>query len=651
MPGKVYPSLVHTGTVTGPAVIDELEPDTQRKNYLPVKWDEESLEREELAQDLRASLNSQQTVYRIPVEKAHRFIALRDGFEDPGALTDQDEPTGPVLDWIPFFQELATALLPFEGNRALLLKKLREAATLSGRESQFQSLWQWETTSGKMEASDVDPFSVIALINREMKLSNKLAICQGLKEAFELSAELPAAFDAVPERKNLAIRFESKKPAPQEIEKYFNVAWELFAASVEFRSLDVFETAFNKAIEDRSLASLTVALYWVRPTTFLPMHSKMIGYLSSEETLARDLSKEVADAQGYLDAITQVKDWIPEAGLEPEDLTGLTWAAERAEVADPELAPGTQEIRQKIKYTTSRIVGDGCFLEQAQLEDILDRWRVKKNIILQGPPGTGKTWLAKRLAYALMGTDSDETVTAVQFHPSTSYEDFVQGLRPTGTTGLQLHEGPFMKAIRKAKDDEGNNDAKTHVFVIEEINRGNPAQIFGEMLTLLEADKRSADSALTTLYDPDGAEVYLPENLYIIGTMNQADRSLAMMDMALRRRFAFIRLDPNFGPRWREFLTAGEFMDATVVLAIGEAMNQVNAMIVSDPNLGANYGLGHSFVTPRRDGSKKGPKTTAQWFKQVVETELLPQLQEYWFDEPDKVEQAESVFASVTGNA
>lgn len=283
-------------------------------------------------------------------------------------------------------------------------------------------------------------------------------------------------------------------------------------------------------------------------------------------------------------------------------------------------------------YDVVSIIKDGCFLPQKTLDTMLGRLRHKKNIILQGPPGTGKTWLGKRLAYALIGEKQPAFIKAVQFHPNLSYEDFIKGWRPTGEGKLELCDGPFLEFVKLAQQ----NPAQKYVVVIEEINRGNPAQIFGEMLTLLEADKRTPSEALELSYrKEDDKPVYIPENLYVIGTMNVADRSLALVDLALRRRFAFINLSPTFGKPWRDWVNSKAGIAFTDLDKIEVKLGKLNDEIAADNRLGIQFQVGHSYVTPAFDSDIKD---AAHWFTQVVETEIFPLLEEYWFDDPDKAQ-------------
>ena len=326
---------------------------------------------------------------------------------------------------------------------------------------------------------------------------------------------------------------------------------------------------------------------------------------------------------------------ITEKGLQfleqPEDVLASYKVA--ADLIDQALEPVEEEAVFD-PYSLDDIMNDGCFISHELLENMLERLRVKKNLILQGPPGTGKTWLAKKLAFALMGEKNDSKLRAVQFHPNLSYEDFVRGWRPSGDGKLSLCDGPFLEMINSAK-----KNAKTqYVLVIEEINRGNPAQIFGEMLTLLEADKRTPNEALELSYRRAvGERVYIPANLFVIGTMNIADRSLAMVDLALRRRFAFIDLKPVFGEAWRNWVHREAKIDMALLEEIESRMKALNDDIANDRNLGSQFMVGHSYVTP---ALKNTFSDGAKWFKSVVETEIGPLLDEYWFDDLDRARKA-----------
>ena len=301
-------------------------------------------------------------------------------------------------------------------------------------------------------------------------------------------------------------------------------------------------------------------------------------------------------------------------------------------VGDLKRAVGILPPLPEPPYTVDSILEDGCFLDRSELDALLNRLKTKKNLVLQGPPGTGKTWLAKRLAYALIGRRDRERICSVQFHPTLSYEDFVLGWRPSAS-GLELTKGIFLRAIESASTDE-----TPFVVVIEEINRGNPAQIFGELITLLEADKRSEEEALELSYTTgdETKRVHIPENLYVIGTMNIADRSLALVDLALRRRFAFATLKPRIDGAWRRWVTEQVGIDPDAADDIRGRMAALNETIAK--SLGEQFCVGHSYVTPA-DSLDPDPDNVKGWFRDVVETELAPLLEEYWFDDPGRARQ------------
>ena len=301
----------------------------------------------------------------------------------------------------------------------------------------------------------------------------------------------------------------------------------------------------------------------------------------------------------------------------------------------PEPEP-TYDPQPPPTYAIDNIIAEGCFLDRAKLETMLQRLAVKQNLILQGPPGTGKTWLAKKLAYALIGYKDDSKVRPLQFHPNLSYEDFVRGWRPQGDGNLELVDGPFLQLVEDAKQ----NPDDEYVMVIEEINRGNPAQIFGEMLTLLEADKRNEGGALALAYPrKPGERVHIPPNVYVIGTMNVADRSLALVDLALRRRFAFFDLEPVFGSVWRNWMQEQFGIDVNFLSNVEHRITSLNEQIADDRSLGPQFRIGHSYVTPAPSVAIADP---VEWFIQVVETEIGPLLDEYWFDSLERAAAAES---------
>lgn len=264
------------------------------------------------------------------------------------------------------------------------------------------------------------------------------------------------------------------------------------------------------------------------------------------------------------------------------------------------------------------------FIDQKQSERLQSVLQNKKNLILKGAPGVGKTFIADRLAYLMMEEKDDSRIQMIQFHQSYSYEDLIEGYRPKAEgEGFELKQGPFVKFSRKAERDPD----REYFFIIDEINRGNMSKIFGELLMLIEADKRG--KSINLLYSNEKFSV--PSNLYIIGMMNTADRSLALLDYALRRRFSFFEISPAFDNN--TFLTYLEKLEnPEKMVKVIEVIKYMNNMIVEE--LGTGFQIGHSYFVG--DAFEVRPDIRIE---EVVEFEIIPQLYEYWFDDEEKAEE------------
>jgi 5-methylcytosine-specific restriction protein B len=259
------------------------------------------------------------------------------------------------------------------------------------------------------------------------------------------------------------------------------------------------------------------------------------------------------------------------------------------------------------------------FIDERSYDTLVELLKIKKNIVLQGAPGVGKTFAAKRLAYSIMGVKDKRRVAMVQFHQSYSYEDFIMGYRPTAT-GYEIRKGVFYNFCKNAEID-GDKD---YFFIIDEINRGNLSKIFGELFMLIENDKRGLE--LQLLYENELFSI--PKNVYIIGMMNTADRSLAMIDYALRRRFAFYDLKPAF--KSDGFRTYRESLNNEKFNRLIDEVIQLNNAIANDDSLGEGFCIGHSYFCNLKSINDKT-------LSNIVEYEIIPLIKEYWFDEPSKV--------------
>ena len=319
-------------------------------------------------------------------------------------------------------------------------------------------------------------------------------------------------------------------------------------------------------------------------------------------------------------------DWPHPGKAVTKTLTDITpysdYVEKLKDIFENESEEDVEEVEKIYPHYTKDDFLSDVYMSEEEYEKLIGILRIKKNIVLQGAPGVGKTFAAKRLAFSMMGEKDVERVMMIQFHQSYSYEDFIMGFRPSAD-GFELRRGAFYNFCKKAEID-GDND---YFFIIDEINRGNLSKIFGELFMLIENDKRGV--SLQLLYSDEKFSV--PKNVYIIGMMNTADRSLAMLDYALRRRFAFFEIKPGFATDGFEAYKLGlenEKFDRLIA-----CVENLNNAISIDESLGEGFCIGHSYFC-----NLSAETIDEQVLSGIVEYELIPLLKEYWFDEPTKVE-------------
>lgn len=272
---------------------------------------------------------------------------------------------------------------------------------------------------------------------------------------------------------------------------------------------------------------------------------------------------------------------------------------------------------------------DEVYMSEQRFKTLVSVLKNKKNIILQGAPGVGKTFIAERLAYSIMGKKDDSRIRFVQFHQNYSYEDFVMGYKPV-ENGFELKYGVFYRFCQEASD----YPEKNYFFIIDEVNRGNMSKIFGELLMLIERGYRGKKATLAY----NGRLFSVPENIYIIGMMNTADRSLAMIDYAFRRRFSFFDMEPGFDSEG--FIRYQNALDNEIFNKLILKVKELNDEITKDKSLGKGFCIGHSYFCER-------DVCTDEWLHEVVDYDIIPMLREYWFDEADKLQRWENKLQGV----
>ena len=306
----------------------------------------------------------------------------------------------------------------------------------------------------------------------------------------------------------------------------------------------------------------------------------------------------------------------------------LVRALDRVDLSQIKLYVPLNHEEEQQKYTKEDFL-DEVYMSENQYNMLVSVLKSKKNIILQGAPGVGKTFAAKRLAYSMMGEKDESRVKFIQFHQNYSYEDFVMGYKPV-EDGFELKYGIFYRFCQKAE----NHPNKEYFFIIDEINRGNMSKIFGELLMLIERDYRGTE--ITLAYNEDSFTV--PKNLYIIGMMNTADRSLAMIDYALRRRFSFFDIEPGFDSEG--FMKYQEELNNETFSLLVSKVQELNREIAFDKSLGKGFCIGHSYFCGQTECSD-------EWLHSIVDYDILPMLREYWFDDTGKLQRWENILQGV----
>jgi hypothetical protein len=326
-------------------------------------------------------------------------------------------------------------------------------------------------------------------------------------------------------------------------------------------------------------------------------------------------------------------DWEANGDLPVKTLTNVTHYSEWVERLKFKL--GIESKGDSIvedEFSLNKIL-ENVFIDKGDFQNIIDILSTKKNIILQGSAGVGKTYIAKKIAQALQEDYNEERIEMIQFHQSYSYEDFIQGYRPNNNS-FELKNGIFYEVCERAK----RNTSIPYFLIIDEINRGNLSKIFGELMMLIEADKRGENNKIKLAYSSN-EHFFIPDNLYIIGTMNTADRSLTIVDYALRRRFAFIKMRPKFNEQFDAFLRK-KGISKEMISSITKKMTTLNNIINSDDSLGDGFEIGHSYFCSYKSGEH------SKWLSNVYKYEIIPLIEEYWFDDQQLINEYTSIIQS-----
>lgn len=528
--------------------------------------------------------------------------------------------------WVNFYSELADALLPYKNDRQALMSILKKIYSEVGMNYPFKE-------HGETDYDDICPFTTFSAFNKGIKDKNRIALLKQFATHFSLKEDVPVEFDGIPVTMNLSSSFFAYRENRGEHD--IDNLWNLFEKALSY-SKDSSETnraefinAYDTVIKQKQVKwNITMGLYWIRPNTFINLDSTNRAFVQNSANLSDDfaeifknLDNGVPSGEEYISMCEQASAELSSGNYDYNNFPELSYAAwtsfkndSDTDTAEPDEEPAGNENKA---YTRDDFLND-VFMDLDEYKRLVGLLEMKYNVILQGAPGVGKTYAAKRLAYSIMGEEDESRIKFVQFHQSYSYEDFIQGYRPL-KNGFKLVNGAFYKFCKEAEED----NERPYFFIIDEINRGNLSKILGELMMLIEKDHRG--ERLNLLYSNE--EFCVPKNIRIIGMMNTADRSLAMMDYALRRRFAFYSFKPAFGnPKFIDYQESKKNKKFSNLI---DAVEKLNEEIANDDNLGEGFKIGHSYFCTDED-------ITDEWLDNVIEYEIKPLISEYWFDEPEK---------------
>lgn len=499
------------------------------------------------------------------------------------------------FEWTNFYMEFANELLKYKDNRKELIDKMKLIKDIN--------------ISKITMGDDIAPFSIFALFNYQgIAHHKKINILESIKNEFKIEVETPKNFDGIPAMNIYKLRFFDTQGQQAKID--IENLWNIFEASINYadnntnENREAFIKYYNLAKDIKGVNwSLTMGLFWIRPFKYVNLDKTNREYIKFKLPNHSQNIKQLPNGKEYINLCDNLLEDIKKINI--KDFPELSYKA-----------------WQFSKYDKNKFLQE-VYITEKEYDKLKNLILDKKNIILQGSAGVGKSYAAKRLAYSIIGEKDNERVKMIQFHQSYSYEDFIMGYRPN-ENGFELKKGVFYKFCKKAE-----KDGRDYFLIIDEINRGNISKIFGELFMLIENDKRKEEYALELIYTNEQFSV--PKNLYIIGLMNTADRSLAMLDYALRRRFIFIDIEPAFNkPQFKNDLE-NKNIDKDLINKIIEKFTKLNETIKNDKTLGKGYTIGHSYFCNRKNLNKED-------YEDIINYEIAPTLREYWFDNEDKAE-------------